>query len=226
MKKIILIIYISSLLIGCFGCTNSNNTQNKNSNFDNNKITSKENIPSISPYPKDDNDISPTNSPIPKVENSNLEKLESKASGGFEIIEDQTFEVELENWGKVRFVSGSYKVDEIPKLSLYLVDSNENIAYALPGFTGNMWAFYKLKAVAFKDVNRDGLKDIIIIADCILGHGENAANPFLVSSIYFQKGKEFVTIPELDNEIYYAKQNLNIDMILKYVERKNIRLDQ
>ncbi|KOS03899.1 hypothetical protein AM598_04055 [Paenibacillus polymyxa] len=52
--------------------------------------------------------------------------------------------------------------------------------------------------MAFKDVNKDGLKDVIIIAYYETGSGPDGAKPFPIADIYFQKkNKTFTTIPTL-----------------------------
>ncbi len=205
MKNKILIVALFSILISS-GCSSSfapnpNNAYNTESNS-----SIKSNL-SISKTSSNDN---------------NLANLQNK---GLKVIEDQSFSTELENWGKVRFITGVTLINKLPKLSFYLLDSKDNVLYRFPEFYGNMWILYEVKAVSFKDVNQDDMKDIIVIADYVLGHGDKAAVPFPVSGIYFQKDKDFVSVPELDKEINEKKQNVNIDMILKYAGGKNIELN-
>lgn len=173
------------------------------------------------------------NSQKPKVNNSisgsvvsnTKENLSKLKKNGFEIIPDQSFWTKLEGFGRVKFISG-YTMDMgTPILNFYLVDSNENIIYKLSNFYGNMWIFDEIKAISFRDVNKDGLKDIIVIADYILGHGENAATPFPVAGIYFQKDKNFIDFAKLDESIYDSKNSGSIDKVLKFVENKKINLN-
>jgi len=124
----------------------------------------------------------------------------------------------------VNFIS-AYKTDGKAKLEFFLVDSDENILYEFPDFLGNTWAFYDMSAVSFKDVNNDGLKDIIVIAEYITGVGENGATPFNVAGIYFQKDNEFIELPELDNELNDNSKNQTIDMIIKYLKGREIKLE-
>ena len=174
-----------------------------------------------------------SNNPIVTDDNSVTKCIDKQGSDinltnlqkqGLKVVEEQSFWIELENWGKVRFIAGEKEIKQLPKLSFYLIDSKDNVLYSLPEFYGNMWILYEVKAISFKDVNRDGLKDIIVVADYILGHGENAAVPFSVGSVYFQKDKEFVSLPELDMEINEKNQNKSTDIIFKFVEDKDIKL--
>lgn len=212
MRKInIIAIFILIVTCLCLGCDKHIDTKNTITNKGDKSDTNNNN-----------NKVNPSL----KLTNNNLSNLKSMQKNGFEIIKEQSFWVQLENWGKVHFVSGYNKIQGIPKVKFYLVNSNDDIVYDFPDFYGNMWVFYELKAVSFKDINKDGLKDIIIIADYILGHGENAAVPFPVSSVYFQKDKKFINLPELDEQINYKNKNQNIDSLLKFFEGKDIKLDK
>lgn len=55
-----------------------------------------------------------------------------------------------------------------------------------------------MRAISFGDANKDGLKDIIIIADFMSGVGRGAAIPFPVCNIYFQQENGFRRLEELD----------------------------
>jgi hypothetical protein len=157
------------------------------------------------------------------VKNETLKQLQDK---GFQLIPEQSFDINLENWGNVKFVFGFQDDDfEIPKLGLYLTDSDGAILYSFPEFYGNIWVLFDVDAVAFKDVNGDGLKDVIVIAEYILGHGENAAEEFPVSGVYFQKGNEFISLPGLDDELNNKNVNESIIQVINYVEKMHIDIN-
>lgn len=157
-----------------------------------------------------------------KNNEKNIFELQKK---GFEIIDEHSFWVELENWGKVRLVSGKLPFEGKYKICFYLVNGKGDILFNFPDLVDNkMWIFSELKAVSFKDVNKDGLKDIVIIADYITGIGKEGAIPFHYSKIYFQKDKTFMDLPKLDEEINDKQKNDNIDMILKFIEDKNLKI--
>jgi hypothetical protein len=118
--------------------------------------------------------------------------LKDLKNEGIKVIEKQSFEVSFENWGKVRFVSG-VKTDWPNKLKLFLSNAQQKIIYRFPEFSGNIWVFNEVRTVSFKDVNKDKLKDIIIIADNVTGIGKEGTIPFPVCGIYFQEGKSLKT---------------------------------
>lgn len=146
--------------------------------------------------------------------NTRIEKLIQK---GFTPIEEQSFDVELENWGQVKFISGYYLVNELPEVHFYLTDSIGNMVYDFPDSLFNEWIFYEVSAISFKDMNHDGRKDIIIIISYMFGHGEHAAEEFSVARVFFQEGTEFVNDSKLDEQLNDKKQNQTIKMVFDYV---------
>ena len=79
---------------------------------------------------------------------------------GFSSIENQSFMVDLNSWGKVKFVSGKLIGGSHIPTVFYLTDENGDILY---NFQATLPYMVDVKAVAFEDVSKDGLKDIIII---------------------------------------------------------------
>lgn len=140
---------------------------------------------------------------------------------GLEVIENQSFAVELQNWGKVKFVTATLPTDPGQKLVFFLTDDEGEVLYSFSDFTDNPgWLLFEVQAVAFRDVNKDGLKDIIIIADYMTGVGKTGAIPFHQSKIYFQKEKEFVCIPELDEKINEGQENESIRTVMDFASEK------
>ncbi|AHM68431.1 lipoprotein [Paenibacillus polymyxa SQR-21] len=109
----------------------------------------------------------------------------------YEIEESQSFQTTLEGFGKVRFVSTYGYPEGFRKFFFFLLDDQGHILYPFPNFYGNReWVarYGGVEAVAFKDVNKDGLKDVIIIADVDNGiHGPGRVDEFPIADIYFQK---------------------------------------
>ncbi|MEQ8154783.1 MAG: hypothetical protein ABRQ25_07875 [Clostridiaceae bacterium] len=142
--------------------------------------------------------------------------LYSLKSGGFSIIENQCFSVSIENFGSVKFISGSKREDVNTKAVFYLIDNKNTVLYKFPEFYGNSAGMFKtIEAVSFKDVNSDGLKDIIIITSVNKG---GDTEDTIVSSIYFQKGMSFINNISFDDKLNKSSSNSSISSILKYAE--------
>lgn len=162
-----------------------------------------------------------------------VEQSASVVNGGkldtekFSIDEDQSFETSFEGWGHVKFVSTVGMTEETPGNYFFLLDGQNYILYSFPKFYGNNWSGVDgLAAVAFKDVNKDGLKDVIIIAYVDAGAGPSIIDPFPIAGIYFQKkNKTFTTLPALDQAINDKGDNQTIKGVIQYVSKQRIHVN-
>lgn len=148
----------------------------------------------------------------------------------YEIEESQSFQTTFEGFGKVRFVSTYGYTEGFRKFFFFLLDNQGHILYPFPDFYGNReWVarYGGVEAVAFKDVNKDGLKDVIIIADVDNGiHGPGRIDEFPIADIYFQKkNKTFITLPELDEALNDQGHNQSIKDVIQYVSKQRINVN-
>ncbi|AOK90319.1 hypothetical protein [Paenibacillus polymyxa] len=148
----------------------------------------------------------------------------------YEIEESQSFQTTFEGFGKVRFVSTYGYTEGFRKFFFFLLDDQGHILYPFPDFYGNReWVarYGGVEAVAFKDVNKDGLKDVIIIADVDNGiHGSGRVDEFPIADIYFQKeNKTFITLPELDEALNDQGHNQTIKDVIQYVSKQRIKVN-
>jgi len=132
------------------------------------------------------------------------------------VISNQSFETNFENWGKVKFISEI--IDN--RLKFILKNENNQVLYIFPNFLVEGWKFFQIRVVSFKDVNKDGLKDVILIADYATGIGKEGAIPFPICNIYFQEDKRFINLEKLDNEINNSMQNKDISSVLLFLKNK------
>lgn len=134
--------------------------------------------------------------------------------GGLSIIENQTFDTTFENYGNVKFISGSKREDASDIPVFYIADKSENILYKLPAFHGNDTVRLKeITCVAFMDLNGDKLKDILVIG--IFTDGIKESN---IANIYFQNGKEFKNDTALDEKINNSGRNKNMESVVDFVK--------
>ncbi|MHB0862134.1 polysaccharide deacetylase family protein [Paenibacillus sp. SEL3] len=148
----------------------------------------------------------------------------------YEIEESQSFQTTFEGFGKVRFVSTYGYPEGFRKFFFFLLDDQGHILYPFPDFYGNReWVarYGGVEAVAFKDVNKDGLKDVIIIADVDNGiHGPGRVDEFPIADIYFQKkNKTFTTLSALDEALNDQGHNQTIKDVIQYVSKQRINVN-
>ncbi|MDQ0048737.1 hypothetical protein J2T18_003037 [Paenibacillus polymyxa] len=147
----------------------------------------------------------------------------------YEIEESQSFQTTFEGFGKVRFISTYGYTEGFRQYFFFLLDDQGHILYPFPDFYGNReWVarYGGVEAVAFKDLNKDGLKDVIIIAYYETGSGPDGAKPFPIAGIYFQKkNKTFTTIPALDETLNDKGHNRTIKDVIQYVSKQRINVN-
>ena len=122
------------------------------------------------------------------------------------IIEEQSFRIELNDWGEVRFVSyepTSSERDLKEDVTFYLLKDDE-ILYQFPyvgeGHTSNHF-YWDVKFVMFTDTNADGKEDVVIGAEYMTGAGPQGAVPHVAVRIYEDYGDYFTYNEELSHKI-------------------------
>ena len=133
---------------------------------------------------------------------------------GFALIENQTFDVYLNSWGNVKFVSGKLTAGNHIPVVFYLTNKDGDILY---DFNAILPYSVDVKAISFTDVNKDGLKDIIIIAtdNC----NDSAGEP--IATVYLQKPDgSFINDYKLDQDINDSGNNIDIGAVTNYLASK------
>jgi hypothetical protein len=133
---------------------------------------------------------------------------------GFEKIKEQSFPVTLNQWGDVQFVSGKLTSgDHVPDV-FYLTDQDGDILY---NFNVTLPYQMDVRAVAFPDINKDGLKDLIII----VSDSEDQAGASVAAICLQNKDGSFTDHTELDQKINNSGHNSDVKSILKYLADNN-----
>ncbi len=129
----------------------------------------------------------------------------------YEIIENQSFDVKLNDWGNVRFVSMSRSTTFNP---LYMLYKDGQPIYQFPIFTKeNQGAFfYDVYLVAFKDVDEDGKDEVITGYRYLSGAGPTGCVPRCDISIYKDYGTHFEYMDELCGFILENVSDFNITL--------------
>ena len=104
-------------------------------------------------------------------------------------LEEQSFKVDFENFGESRFITTIETVDDKDRLHFYFQkgDAVTELSYELESPD----SFYSASAVAFRDVNDDGKKDILVIADYMTGIGYMGAIPISQLIVFKQTESGF-----------------------------------
>ena len=133
----------------------------------------------------------------------------------FRPIESQSFMINLNSWGNVKFVSGKLETGNHIPTVFYLTNQDGDILYDFINVENFPYSV-DVKAVSFEDVTKDGLKDIIIIVvDNYNGAGGHIAN------VYFQKADgSFTNDYKLNQEINDSGNNKDVKSVTNYLSQK------
>ncbi|SCW29910.1 hypothetical protein SAMN04487970_10022 [Paenibacillus tianmuensis] len=131
---------------------------------------------------------------------------------GFNPFKDQCFSVDLNSWGNVKFASGKIMGgSHIPTVA-YLTNKEDDILYDFTWAIPNNVDFY---AVSLQDVNKDGLKDIIII------YGVDDDISSSTAKIFTQNTDGVFDVDgDMTQEINDSGNNKDIKTVLDYLSKK------
>lgn len=139
------------------------------------------------------------------------------------MIPEQSFDITLDDWGKVTFVScrpPSWQYEDTP----FFLVRDDQILYKFPNSTeGYAGLFDSVGAVAFRDINDDGKDDIILIINYIMGAGPQGMIPRPATRIFLAEENEFYLAEDMitDVEKYMADGDLTIENICNFLRDKN-----
>ena len=81
----------------------------------------------------------------------------------FKIEEEQCYYREFEKLGRLQVVPGSFKMGDYNIFMIYLIDTDGNIVWSFQPM-GDYDNLYALRGISGKDVDGDGMKDIVVLA--------------------------------------------------------------
>lgn len=140
-------------------------------------------------------------------------------------IDEQTYDISLKDWGDVTFVS--CKPQYIWEDATFYLMKDEQILYKFPhrfpynGLYKYIGIYDNVGAVAFRDINNDHKKDIIIISYYLMGAGPDGMTPRPGITIYIASDNSFYIPEELDADIEenVMNENRTIEYICQYARK-------
>lgn len=146
------------------------------------------------------------------------------------MIPEQSFDILLDDWGAVKFVSRKPSPDEYGDLkvaSFYLM-KDDKVLYKFPyrfkdnSLKGHVGIFDHVGAVAFRDINDDKKDDIIIITYYFSGAGPTSMVPRPFVTIYLAEDNNFCLAEDLitDVEDHIMEKDTTIESICEFLQHK------
>lgn len=142
------------------------------------------------------------------------------------VIEEQSFDVNLNEWGEVRFVSYLPADDTLWEDVSFVLEKDSQIIYHFPAYFENnstenndIGMFDSVEAVGFQDIDGDGAKDVIVIINYVTGAGTQGMIPRKTIRIFKSQDQGFVIQHDLMDELMknMKEDDLSISAICDYV---------
>ena len=142
------------------------------------------------------------------------------------VITEQSFEVDLNDWGEVRFVSYLPTYDTLWEDVSFVLAKDNQIVYHFPAYFENnstennsVGMFDSVEAVGFHDIDGDGAKDVIVIVNYVTGAGPQGMIPRKIIRIFSSQNKGFVIQHDLIDELMknMKEDDISISAICDYV---------
>lgn len=136
---------------------------------------------------------------------------------GMKLYKNHTYPIDTEGLGKVNLVLGQKKGLGVNSISLYLVDKIGTILRKVPELP--LRDCNSINKVEFRDVNGDGMKDIILLVNYTTGFGTNGVSPSPYCHILLQSTEDFKNIPELDQKINYYVDDMSTKTVIDFLKK-------
>ena len=145
------------------------------------------------------------------------------------MIPEQSFDVMLDGWGEVTFVSckPTYNIYPQEYASFFLL-RDEQILYRFPyldedNTMGHVGSFDYVGAVAFRDINDDGKDDIIVITYYESGAGPTGMVPRPDIRIFLAGENEFYIAEDIMADVtqHVLEKDMTIETICNYLKDNN-----
>lgn len=127
-----------------------------------------------------------------------LESIEYRSDitdNGFEIVENQIFPIRIAGYGEVSMIPAFDK--EYHRLALFFTVKSGKVIYGTDQLETNSRVLGAMKqpdsdivAVSFRDLDKDGRLDVILITSCVATEGAYAGKSYKVGDVLFQSRQQ------------------------------------
>lgn len=133
---------------------------------------------------------------------------------GFQTISEQCYTRTFGKLGKLQVVPGTYRIADYDVFMIYLVNEQDYILSALQPM-GGYENLYALKGINCRDIDGDGLKDIIVLAKYSYEDEEHRLAVRSDYSIYYQRTSGFSADTEIKKRYPCSEEDTMQDVVEK-----------
>lgn len=139
---------------------------------------------------------------------------EELLKNGFVITKEQNYTRRFEKLGRLEVVPGTYTMANFSTFMIYLINEQGYIVWSLQPM-GDFDNLYALKGIACRDIDGDGMKDILVLARYSY---EGANNELLTKSdysIYYQRTGGFYADTEVKQKVSCSDEDTVAELVEK-----------
>ncbi len=133
---------------------------------------------------------------------------------GFVIAREQCYYRQFEKLGRLEVVPGTYTMADFATFMIYLVNEQEEIVWSFQPM-GDYDNLYALKGITCKDIDGDGMKDILVLARYSYEGEDNELLTKNDYSVYYQRTGGFYEDTEMKKQNPCSEE----DTVAELVER-------
>lgn len=119
---------------------------------------------------------------------------------GFDIANEQCYPRQFEKLGRLEVVPGSYTMANFSTFMIYLIDEQGSIVWSFQPM-GDYDNLYALKGITCRDIDGDGMKDILVLARYSYEGNNNELMVESDYSIYYQRTGGFYADTEVKKKV-------------------------
>ncbi len=133
---------------------------------------------------------------------------------GFVVAGEQDYSRQFEKLGYLEVLPGTYTMAEYDILMVYLVNEQGNIVWSFQPM-GDFDNLYALKGIQCRDIDGDGMKDILVLARYSYAGSENELLTKSDYRIYYQRTGGFEEDTEVHRRVACGEEDTVADLVDK-----------
>ena len=133
---------------------------------------------------------------------------------GFVITAEQDYSRQFEKLGYLEVMPGSYTMAEFATFMIYLVNEQGEIVWSFQPM-GDFDNLYALKGITCRDIDGDGMKDILVLERYSYAGDQNEVLTRPDYAIYYQRTGGFETDTEVKKKVYCSDEDTVAELVDK-----------
>lgn len=133
---------------------------------------------------------------------------------GFVITAEQDYSRQFEKLGYLEVMPGSYTMAEFSTFMIYLINEQGNIVWSFQPM-GDFDNLYALKGITCRDIDGDGMKDILVLARYSYAGKDNELLTKSDYAIYYQRTSGFETDTEVKKKVFCTDEDTVAGLVEK-----------